>query len=73
MDLWMPEMGGWRFLEERQRLTDSALAAVPVVILTAGLDCEKKARGIGAVAFLRKSIDLDRVMDIVRRFAAAEV
>ena len=54
LDLWMPKMDGWRFREEQRRLNDSALAEVPVVILTAGLDCEEEARAVGAVAFLKK-------------------
>src|SRR5215211_5277380 len=67
LDLWMSEMDGWSFREEQRRLSDSALAAVPVVILTAGLDCGNEARAVGAVDFLRKPVDLDRPMDTVKR------
>lgn len=43
LDLWMPEMDGWRFREEQQRLADITLAGVPVVILSAGSNCQKEA------------------------------
>ena len=69
----MPQMDGWRFREEQRRLNDSALAEVPVVILTAGLDCEEEARAVGAVAFLRKPVDLDHLMEVVRKYAGAAV
>lgn len=73
LDLWMPEMDGWRFREEQRRLNDSALAEVPVVILTAGLDCEEEPRAVGAVAFLRKPVNLDRLMEVDRKYAGAAV
>jgi CheY-like chemotaxis protein len=41
LDLWMPEMDGWRFREEQQRVGDSPLAAVPV-LLTAARDLSGK-------------------------------
>jgi DNA-binding NtrC family response regulator len=46
---------------------------VPVVILTAGLDCEEEARAVGALAFLRKPVNLDRLMEVVRKYAGAAV
>src|SRR5262245_65206359 len=41
LDLAMPRMNGWQFLEERQR--DPALAAIPVVVLSA----EDRSGGAG--------------------------
>ena len=64
LDLMMPVMDGWEFRREQQR--DPQLAKVPVIILSA-LD-SARAAGIGAQAFLKKPLDFDRLLDLVRRY-----
>ena len=70
LDLSMPVMDGWRFREEQQRLPDPHLASVPVVLLSAHTDLAQHASALGAVDVLPKPIDLDRLIDVVRRYAA---
>ena len=64
LDLMMPVMDGWEF--RRQQRRDPALAGVPVIVLSA-LD---PARGadIGAIEFLKKPLDFDRLLELVRQF-----
>jgi CheY-like chemotaxis protein len=67
LDMMTPRLDGWRFLE--QRGTDPALAAVPVVILTAlGVASAEWAASLGAAHCLRKPWDTDSLLRTVRRF-----
>jgi len=64
LDLMMPVMDGWEFRRQQER--DPSLASVPVVILSA-LD-PHRAGDIEADAFLKKPLDFDRLLDLVRRY-----
>jgi CheY-like chemotaxis protein len=64
LDLMMPVMDGWEFRREQQR--DPRLADVPVIILSA-LD-QTRAGDIGEAAFMKKPLDFDRLIDLVRHF-----
>jgi DNA-binding response OmpR family regulator len=63
LDLMMPVMDGWEFRRQQQR--DPALAGLPVVVLSA-LDASRGAN-LGA-AYLKKPLDFDRLLDLVRRY-----
>jgi two-component system chemotaxis response regulator CheY len=52
LDLMMPIMDGWTFLAEQQ--ADEALAAIPVIILTAAPTTLEAAQARGARAVLQK-------------------
>jgi CheY-like chemotaxis protein len=64
LDLMMPVMDGWEFRRKQQ--SDPTLATVPVVVLSA-LD-HRRAAEVDAVAFLRKPLDFDRLLELVRRY-----
>lgn len=64
LDLMMPVMDGWEF--RRQQQQDPALAAVPVVVLSA-LDTGRVTDLLGT-AFLKKPLDFDRLLVLVRRY-----
>lgn len=64
LDLMMPVMDGWEF--RRQQQSDPAVANVPVIILSA-ID-QRRAADVDAVAFLKKPLDFDRLLELVRRF-----
>jgi CheY-like chemotaxis protein len=72
LDLSMPIMDGWRFREEQRRLPDVGLSSVPVVVMSALSECEHHARTLGAVDVITKPIDLDRMVEIVRRYCVVE-
>jgi CheY-like chemotaxis protein len=64
LDLMMPVMDGWEF--HRQLEADPALAPVPVIVLSA-VD-QVRAANIHAAAFLKKPLDFDRLLDLVRTY-----
>jgi CheY-like chemotaxis protein len=64
LDLMMPVMDGWEFQRERRR--DPLLAEVPVVVLSA-LD-EKRAADAATNGFLKKPLDFDRLLQIVKGY-----
>jgi CheY-like chemotaxis protein len=66
LDMMMPGLDGWRFLERRRR--DAALSAVPVIITTAlGIASPEWAASLGAAACLRKPIETEELVQAVRR------
>jgi CheY-like chemotaxis protein len=66
LDLMMPIMDGWEF--RRRQRDNPDLAHVPVVVLSA-LD-HSRAVDLGGAAFLKKPLDFDRLLELVRRYCA---
>ena len=66
LDIMMPEMDGWEF-RQRQR-QDPKLAAIPVVVVTALNDASAITQRLGAVATLRKPIELEQLSALVERY-----
>ena len=64
LDLMMPVMDGWEFRRQQQR--DPGMAEVPVVVLSA-LD-PARAGDLDAKAFLKKPLDFDRLLELVRQY-----
>ena len=64
LDLMMPVMDGWEF--RRQQRADPAIAPVPVIVLSA-LD-QARASTLEANAFLKKPLDFDRLLSLVRTY-----
>jgi len=64
LDLMMPVMDGWEF--RRQQQADAKLSNVPVIVLSA-LD-QNRAADVNAVAFLKKPLDFDRLLELVRQY-----
>src|SRR2546425_629772 len=64
LDLMMPIMDGWEF--RRQQQADPSLAGVPVIVLSA-LD-QTRAGNVDAEAFLKKPLDFDRLLQLVRHY-----
>ena len=64
LDLMMPVMDGWEFRRKQQ--ADPAFADVPVIVLSA-LD-QSRAADVQAEAFLKKPLDFDRLLQLVRQY-----
>jgi CheY-like chemotaxis protein len=64
LDLMMPVMDGWEFRRRQQR--DPKAAKVPVIVLSA-LD-RTRVGDIGEAPFMKKPLDFDRLLDLVRRY-----
>jgi CheY-like chemotaxis protein len=64
LDLMMPVMNGWEFLKERKRLGDT-IVSIPVVLVSAMSD-HASAVAAGAEGYLRKPVDVDALLRLVR-------
>ena len=60
----MPVMDGWEF--RRRQQADPAMSDVPVIVLSA-LD-QSRAADVNASAFLKKPLDFDRLLTLVRTY-----
>ena len=63
LDLFMPTMNGWAFRAEQLR--DPDLAAIPIVVISADARTDQKAVQLGALAHLKKPIDVDALVSLV--------
>jgi CheY-like chemotaxis protein len=71
LDINMPRMNGFEFLEEYNKLDDSLKAEVMICMLTTSLNPEdrKKANEINAVTdFLEKPLTVDALTKIINNF-----
>jgi len=63
LDLMMPVMDGSEFRE--RQLAERELATIPVIIVSA-YGQRTQGRALGAVAYVPKPIDVERLMNVVR-------
>lgn len=68
LDLMMPVMDGWAFCREWE--ADAALAAIPVIIVSADGTTDRKAATCGANGYLRKPVQLDALLELAEKYAA---
>jgi CheY-like chemotaxis protein len=66
LDVMMPVMSGWQFLEQRR--ANAAAATVPVVLMTASRSPDARAGDVAA--HLRKPFQMDQLFAVLARFAA---
>jgi serine/threonine-protein kinase len=71
LDLMMPVMDGWQFL--RERMADPALAAIPVIVVSAASDDEARSVARGAAHYLHKPVTMDQLRATVRESADGDV
>jgi two-component system chemotaxis response regulator CheY len=67
LDLTLPQMNGEEF--RRAQLHDRSFAWIPVLVLSGRLDGLRKTRELDARAFVPKPVDLDVLLDAVRRIS----
>lgn len=65
LDLMMPVMNGWDF--RRQQRRTSALADIPVVLMSAGAQLAIASEDLGAAAYVTKPVVIGDLLAIVRR------
>lgn len=68
LDLMMPRLGGNEF--RRAQLGDPTVANVPVAVMSGATDLAQRAEAMGAVATLAKPLDVDVLMEVVKRYCA---
>jgi CheY-like chemotaxis protein len=65
LDLMMPVMSG---IEFRERQLDSEVwAGIPVVVVSAAVSSEEKARELNVAAFLTKPIDYEKLCELIEQ------
>ncbi len=64
-DLMMPEMNGSELSAELAR--DPRLSGIPMVLMSADVGLEQKAKHLAVAAVLQKPVALERLLDTVRR------
>lgn len=70
LDLMMPGMDGWTFLEHKER--DSALAPIPVVLTSAVASILLPRQLPSVVASINKGCDLPALQRFVERYCGEE-
>jgi CheY-like chemotaxis protein len=68
LDLAMPRLGGSEF--RRAQLGDPTVANVPIAVMSGAIDLEQQAAAMGAVATLTKPLDVELLIDVVKRYCA---
>ena len=63
LDLFMPVKNGWEFRAEQ--MADPEIAAVPAVVVSADRNARDGAAVLGAVDYLVKPIDFDRLLGTI--------
>jgi len=66
LDLMMPVMNGWQFLEKMKE--DTTLATIPVVAVTAAGERGNTAQ---ADMLIKKPVNLDHLLEVIKRYCAA--
>jgi two-component system, OmpR family, response regulator CpxR len=70
LDMILPKYDGWHFCAG---LKDVPGDMVPVAIMTGlGIASDEWARSLGAVGLLRKPLDVDQLLEMVRRYVPPE-
>jgi CheY-like chemotaxis protein len=66
LDLMMPVMNGWQFIEAKKK--DPRLSPIPVVVVSAFAE---RATGLDYQGLLKKPISLDQLTRVVRKYCPA--
>ena len=69
LDLMLPLMDGGQF--RAAQLRDRSLSWIPVVVMSAAVDADRRARELGARRFVKKPLELDQVRHALRHIGCA--
>lgn len=64
LDLMMPEMNGWEFVEAIEK--EGIFSDIPIVVLTAFAD---KAKTIRAAEVIKKPVDIEALSRVVKKYS----
>ena len=64
LDMLLPVLDGWRFLEELRRINKPT---APIIVTTGTLLSRKWAEDHGCAAFVRKPIDVEKLLHEIQR------
>jgi CheY-like chemotaxis protein len=72
LDLMMPEMNGWSFLQARE--SDRDMVQIPVLVISAsGSSGAVRAEDLGAPVFIAKPFDVDHLITEVERLCEGPI
>ncbi len=66
LDMMMPGMNGWQFLDELHR--EPSLAAIPVIIVSGGFYRDREIESLGVAGYLRKPFDVSTLFAMVEQY-----
>jgi len=69
LDISMPVLDGWGFLLERDN--DPRLLTVPVIVISASLGIEERARMAGAHSVMRKPLEPNHLLSVIEPILSA--
>jgi CheY-like chemotaxis protein len=69
LDMLLPVLDGWKVLDELEQWSKPVNA--PIVVMTGTILTAEWAAQRGCAGFLRKPIEVDRLTEVVKRFAGA--
>jgi len=69
LDMMMPRMDGEGFVHAMRR--DPAVADIPVIIMSGHNAARDKAAALSAVACLAKPVEIDEILQVVRKIASS--
>jgi|LNFM01.1.fsa_nt_gb CheY-like chemotaxis protein len=67
LDWMMPRCDGLTFRKEQKQDPDPAIAQIPVVLLTADYQFDRKRDALDALAHLSKPVSLENLLSVVQR------
>ncbi len=70
LDLMMPAMNGWEFHSQLQH--DPTLATIPVVLLSAVADFQRRRGKLDVAAILPKPVNIARLLEVVAQALASD-
>ena len=70
LDLTMPRMSGWQFMEEKAK--DATIADIPVVVLSAVANVDRQQPVQGWAGVLAKPVSLSVLIETVAQFCKIE-
>lgn len=70
VDMMMPQMGGHDFCMEKSKIEN--YRQVPVVLMSADSDLEQKTKDAGATGYIKKPLDIYKLIAEVDKFIQAK-
>jgi CheY-like chemotaxis protein len=70
IDVQMPYMDGYEFIKALRE--DPQTRNLPVVFITSDEDVAQRSKQLGAVAYLRKPVRADRLLEVVALYVTRE-
>jgi CheY-like chemotaxis protein len=66
LDMMMPVMNGWEFLQHQQGKS-SDISSIPVIVVSAAGD---RAKPLPALNYLKKPIELEKLLSLVAKYCS---